>query len=110
MRGVTQLTLPGLALPLIDVRRRAAVPTRQPLQAAVATFAPDVVHVVNPVAMGAGAVRLLAPRYPLVASFHTDLEAYLTRYGLNPLGPVLRSLMRNAYRHADLVLATSPTG
>ncbi len=110
MRGVTQLTLPGLALPLIDRRRRVAVPTRQPLQAAVATFAPDVVHVVNPVAMGAGAVRLLAPRYPLVASFHTDLEAYLTRYGLNPLGPVLRSLMRNAYRHADLVLATSPTG
>jgi phosphatidylinositol alpha 1,6-mannosyltransferase len=64
MRGVTQLTLPGLALPLIDVRRRVAVPTRQPLQAAVATFATDVVHVVNPVAMGAGAVRLLAPRYP----------------------------------------------
>ena len=105
-----QLELPGLALPFVDRRRRVGLPWSRPVVRAVDRFRPDVVHVVNPVLMGWVALRALARRYPTVASFHTDIEAYAGRYRLGWSRPVIRAMMRDTYGRADRTLATSPTG
>ena len=105
-----QLELPGLALPFVDRRRRVGLPWSRPVVRAVDRFRPDVVHVVNPVLMGWVALRVLALRYPTVASFHTDIEAYAGRYRLGWSRPVIRAMMRDTYGRADRTLATSPTG
>ena len=105
-----QLELPALALPFVDPRRRVGLPWSRPLVQSVERFQPDVVHVVNPVLMGWVALRAIAPRYPTVASFHTDIEAYADRYHLGWCGPVIKTMMRDTYGRADRTLATSPTG
>lgn len=73
-------------------------------------FAPDVVHVVNPVAMGSLAAWLVRSRYPVVVSYHTDVVAYASRYHLGWLEGTLKSLMRRTYRRAAVRLATSQAG
>lgn len=58
-------------------------------------FRPDVVHVVGPVCLGLWALlaaRLL--RLPIVASYHTDLPAYLAGYRLAWLDAVAWPLLR----------------
>lgn len=73
-------------------------------------FAPDVVHVVNPIFMGAAAVRSTAGRFPVVASYHTDVLAYAAHYRLGWLRPVIRTVMQKTYRRAQVRLATSEVG
>lgn len=105
-----QLELPGLAVPFVDRQRRVGLPWSRPLVEAIGRFGPDVVHVVNPVLMGWVALRAIAARYPTVASFHTDIEAYAGRYHLGWCRPAIRAMMRDTYGRADRTLATSPTG
>jgi hypothetical protein len=71
---------------------------------------PDIVHVVNPILMGAHALDQVAGRYPSVASFHTDVSAYAARYHLGWTRPILHSITREAYRRADRRLATPRLG
>ena len=73
-------------------------------------FDPHVVHVVNPVAMGAVAVWLARSRYPVVASYHTDVVAYAGRYHLGWLEGPLKTVMRRTYGRAAVRLATSEAG
>ncbi|HET8602858.1 MAG TPA: glycosyltransferase [Marmoricola sp.] len=77
---------------------------------ALAEFDPDVVHVVNPVAMGAVALWLARSRYPVVASYHTDVVAYAGRYHLGWLEGALKTVMRRTYGRAAVRLATSEAG
>src|SRR5690349_15359265 len=105
-----QVVVPGTAIPFVDRRRRVGLPLSRRLRTVVLPFDPDLVHIVNPVLMGWAAFRGLAPRYPTVVSFHTDLESYTVRYGLAVLRPAVRTMMRQTYGRADLALATSPTG
>ncbi|MCA9717900.1 MAG: glycosyltransferase, partial [Myxococcales bacterium] len=50
---------------------------------ALASFAPEVVHVVGPATMGVwGTLAARALGVPLVTSFHTDFPKYLADYGL----------------------------
>jgi glycosyltransferase involved in cell wall biosynthesis len=107
--GVVQERTRSAVFPLIDARRRWGLPDGR-VPGLVQAFAPDVVHVVNPVLMGTWAVRRLAGHHPLVASLHTDLLAYAARYRLGAARPLIRKLNEAAYRQADLALATSPTG
>jgi glycosyltransferase involved in cell wall biosynthesis len=99
----------GFVVPFIDRRRRWGLPDPR-VARVVRDFAPEVVHVVNPVLMGTSAIRRLAGELPLVVSLHTDLNAYASRYHLGATRPILRRLNQAAYRRADLALATSPTG
>jgi hypothetical protein len=55
---------------------------------ALDAFDPDVVHVVNPILMGAHALPQVTGRYPVVASFHTDVSAYAARYHLGWTRPI----------------------
>jgi glycosyltransferase involved in cell wall biosynthesis len=107
--GAVQVRTRAVVVPLIDFRRRWGLPDRR-VQGVVRAFAPDVVHVVSPVLMGTWAVRQLVGAHPLVASLHTDLSAYASRYHLRTARPLIRRLNEAAYRQADLALATSPTG
>jgi hypothetical protein len=77
---------------------------------ALDAFDPDVVHVVNPILMGAHALQQVTGRYPVVASFHTDVAAYAARYHLGWTRPNLHTITRKAYPRADRRLATSATG
>lgn len=77
---------------------------------AVDEFRPDVVHVVNPVFMGAWAIRAARRHYPLIVSYHTDVAAYAGHYHLGWLRPLIHRLMRSMYRSATVRLATSDVG
>ncbi len=107
--GVRQEVIRHALIPIIDRSRPWGLPDRR-ITALVEAFDPDIVHLVSPVLMGAVAARRLSGRYPVVASFHTDIAAYAGRYGLALLRPVLSRLVRRTYQNADLRLATSPTG
>ena len=109
LRGVVQERTRGFVVPFIDLRRRWGLPDPR-VPTMLRSFAPDVVHVVNPALMGTWAVRQLVGEHPLVVSLHTDLDAYAARYHLGLTRPLLRRMNHAAYRQADLALATSPTG
>lgn len=71
-------------------------------------FRPDIVHVVNPMwsaAFGIAAARL--QRYPLVASFHTDVPAYTKKLGIGWLAPLSRAALRWFHSQASFNLVTS---
>ena len=110
MPGLVQQQIRGIVVPIIDPVRRWALPDRRTIARALDAFDPDVVHVVNPILMGAHALRQATGRYPVVASFHTDVSAYAAGYHLGWTRPILHSITRKAYRRADRRLATSPTG
>lgn len=106
--GVTQHQTRNIRLPS-DRNHRWALPDRS-IDKALDDFKPDVVHTVNPILMGAVALRRASRHYPVVASFHTDVKAYLAGYGFGWARPVLRAIERLTYGRADVRLATSPTG
>lgn len=75
---------------------------------ALSDFAPDVVHVVNPVGFGAwGVLEARRRGLPLVASFHTDPKV-LRFLGLGLLTRPLEILDREIHNLAHLSLCTSP--
>jgi glycosyltransferase involved in cell wall biosynthesis len=77
----------------------------------LAEFGPDVVHVLNPVLIGAaGAVGARALGVPLIASHHTDLVRYARDYRLGWIVPALRAHQRRLHGLAQVNLATSTTG
>ena len=110
MPGLVQQQIRGIVVPIIDPVRPWALPDRRTIARALDAFDPDVVHVVNPILMGAHTLHQVTGRYPVVASFHTDVSAYAARYHLGWTRPILHSITRKAYSRADRRLATSPTG
>jgi glycosyltransferase involved in cell wall biosynthesis len=71
-------------------------------------FGPDLVHVVNPFVVGvAGVVAARLRRWPLVASYHTNVAAYARFYHLGFTAPAVWALLRLLHNSADLNLATS---
>lgn len=79
---------------------------------AIRSFAPDIVHYVNPFAFGFRCYDLLerlVPDLPSVFSFHTLYGEFVRRYGLlRPLGGVLWWLMREYHNCASSNLTVSP--
>lgn len=71
-------------------------------------FAPDVVHAVGPACLGVwGMLAARALGLPIVASYHTDLPAYLPLHGLKALQPLAWPLLRRVHNMADLNLCPS---
>jgi glycosyltransferase involved in cell wall biosynthesis len=98
--GARVVRCPALPFPLYPGLRAGLPDPRIPLE--LARFRPDVVHAVGPVCLGVWS--MLAARalgLPLVASYHTDLPAYLPRYGLGfaraLAWPALRALHNAAH-------------
>ncbi|HZD64856.1 MAG TPA: glycosyltransferase, partial [Acidimicrobiales bacterium] len=71
-------------------------------------FAPDVVHVVNPVFLGiAGVVAADRLDLPLIASYHTDVPRYAAFYRLGWASRQIWWVVRTLHNRAHLNLATS---
>ena len=71
-------------------------------------FHPDVVHVVNPFILGiAGVYAARRRRYPLVASYHTNIAQYADFYHLGFTRPAIWGLLRMLHNQAVFNLATS---
>ncbi|WP_298988678.1 glycosyltransferase [uncultured Pseudokineococcus sp.] len=107
--GVLERRTRGVSVPFLYGGRRWALPDGV-VARAVRAFAPDVVHVVNPVLMGVAAARWAASRHPLVVSYHTDVATYAGHYHLGAFEGFVHASMRWTYRRADVRLATSPVG
>ena len=104
--GAEVVGVGGPRLPLYP-ELRINLPRRhiwQRLQA----FQPDLIHMVNPVALGPfGLSYARKLKVPTVASFHTDLPRYVEHYGIGFVAPVLRSYLRTIHNQADVNLCPS---
>jgi phosphatidylinositol alpha 1,6-mannosyltransferase len=71
-------------------------------------FAPDVVHLASPFALGAAGM-LTARRLgmPTVAVFQTDVAGFARQYGSRGTHRAIWAWLRLVHRHADLTLAPS---
>ncbi len=71
-------------------------------------FAPDLVHVVNPVILGLWGTAIAKQRnLPLLASFHTDLPQYVAHLKLGFLKPLSHTWIRDVHNQAHVNLCTS---
>lgn len=71
-------------------------------------FQPDLVHIVNPVALGLAGMRYARrSELPLVASYHTDIPGFARRWGLGVFGEPLYAYLRWIHNQADLNLCPS---
>lgn len=84
---------------------RMALP-RPKVGRVLSEFNPDVVHVVNPAVLGVAGIWY-GRRWPLVASYHTNVPAYADYYKLPWLKPVLWSYLRLLHNQADMNVCTS---
>jgi len=75
----------------------------------LAKFQPDLIHVVNPFSIGVAGTRYARLNHiPLVASYHTDIPGYSTRYyGLPFMTHLIWDYFRWVHNQADLTLCPS---
>ncbi len=106
--GARVVGIPSVSLPFYtDVR--VGMPFAGPrLLRAVADFRPQLIHAVNPVFLGVNAITV-ASRYhlPLVASYHTHVASYASRYHLGLLERPGWAYIRALHNRATLNLCTS---
>jgi glycosyltransferase involved in cell wall biosynthesis len=69
-------------------------------------FKPDIVHVVNPAILGMAGI-FYGKKWPLVASWHTNIPQYADYYSVPYLKPALWWILRTLHNCADLNLCTS---
>ena len=71
-------------------------------------FKPDIVHVVNPVALGLWGTMIAKQRnLPLLASYHTDITQYAKHLKLSFLSPLSKTFLRDVHNQAHVNLCTS---
>lgn len=105
-RGVKVVQIAGMPLPFYPGLQISHADPRIAWE--LFRFRPDVVHVVGPASLGVlGAVAARGLGLPVVASYHTDLPAYLPRYGLGFARPVIWPAIRAVHGLAHLNLAPS---
>lgn len=104
--GHRVVSAPGVRFPWYPAHKVALPAPR--LEAALRGFAPDLVHVINPILFGSwGAVLARRARLPLVASFHTDPKV-VKDLGLGVMHRPLEVLDREVHNLAHVNLCTSP--
>jgi glycosyltransferase involved in cell wall biosynthesis len=76
----------------------------------VRAFQPDLVHAVNPVALGAAGMAFARQLHtPVLASFHTHLPQYVAHYGAGLLAPLVWRYLRGLHNRAAVNLCSSST-
>ena len=104
--GYPVVSMPGVPAPMYP-ELQLALPGRAVRQRLI-DFDPDVIHVMNPVMSGLRGVQFARQmRKLLVMSFHTHLMQMARFYGYGMFEGLLWWLHRQAYRRADVVMATS---
>lgn len=100
--------LPGIPFPLYPELK--LVPPSIAVRKRLCAFQPDIVHVLNPFALGSsGLQQARALDLPAVASYHTDIPRFAMRWGFELLSDVLRNYLRWLHNQADLNLCPSRT-
>ena len=90
-----------------DMRLGLPMPRRR-LARMLTRFAPELIHAVNPVSLGLGALYFSRRRLvPLVASYHTNVAAYSRRYHLGLIEEPGWAYLRALHNRAQLNLCTS---
>lgn len=98
--------LPGLPAPFYPELRLA--PPLLPVGAALDRFGPDLLHAVNPVSLCLSGMRYAQRRdLPIVASYHTDLAGFASRWGLGAGERLIWRFVRRVHGRADLNLCPS---
>lgn len=105
--GLTVRTVPAVGWEFLYGGKKWGLPLPR-VSRYLDEFDPDVVHVVNPVLLGAAGIRAARRRHcGLVASYHTDIARYAAWYRLGWLRPVIWARLRQLHGHAHVNLATS---
>jgi glycosyltransferase involved in cell wall biosynthesis len=105
-RGVKVVQLPGIPFPPYpDLQVTHADPR---ILTRLLRFRPDIVHAVGPASLGVlGLVAARALGIPVVASYHTDLPAYLPKHGLDFATPAIWPVIRAVHNLAHVNLCPS---
>lgn len=99
--------IPSVALPGYRTVRVGTSSTHR-LSGALARFAPDVVHLASPFALGwRGALAAERIGVPAVAAYQTDVAAYAARYGVALTTTLAETHIARLHRRATLTLAPS---
>ncbi len=105
-RGVKVVQIPGLPFPPYPGLQISYADPR--IMSQLIRFRPDIVHAVGPASLGAlgiAAARMLG--FPVVASYHTDLPAYLPKHGVGFAQPVIWPAIRGIHNRAHHNLCPS---
>ena len=70
-------------------------------------FDPEIVHAVNPIWTAGWSTLVAARRYPIIASFHTDVPEYCLKLGIPWVKPIAKWGLRTFHGRAELNLVTS---
>lgn len=70
-------------------------------------FDPDIVHAVNPIWTAGWSTLVVARRFPVIASFHTDVPEYCLKLGIPWVKPIAEWGLRTFHGRAGLNLVTS---
>jgi glycosyltransferase involved in cell wall biosynthesis len=107
-QGVPVLSLPCIPFPLYRGFYLGSPVLSKNAQTALRRFQPEVVHIVNPVAIGLAGLRYARHHMiPLVASYHTNIPEYTRRYGFSWAERPTRWYLRQIHNRAQLNLCTS---
>lgn len=100
--------LAGFPFPLYPELK--LVPPNVNITARLATFQPNLIHVLNPFSLGViGLNQARSLNVPLVASYHTDIPGFAVRWGLGVFRDPLWAYLRWLHNQADLNLCPSRT-
>lgn len=104
--GARVVGLPGVPLPMYQAIKVCS--PLAPIEGEIDAFRPDLIHSLNPASLGLLALRQ-ARRIgaPLVASYHTDIAAYATRYGFGAVAPLVWKF--TAWMHNQAVVNMAPS-
>ena len=93
--------LPALPFPLYPELK--LTPPTVDVSDRLAAFRPDLVHLVNPVALGLAGMRAARQLgIPVAASYQTDLPGFAARWGLGMFSGLLEHYLRWVHNQADL--------
>lgn len=102
VHGVRSIALPGYRSVRVGAVSVRAVARR------LAEFAPDVVHLASPFALGwRGAVAASHLGLPTVAAYQTDVAAYTERYRLTGTASIAEAHVARLHRRATMTLVPS---
>ena len=107
--GFEVVALPSVGFPGYPQVRVPMVATGR-LVRELARFAPDVIHLASPFALGGPVVRAAATLdIPVVAIYQTDVAGFALRYGLTAASNAAWRHIRSIHERAHITLAPSPT-
>ena len=104
---VPMMEVPSVTIPLYK-DYRVALPGQKHFEAALAQFAPELIHINSPCPLGHAAVRYGRRNgIPVVATYHTHFPSYAKYYKIRALEAFSWNYLRKLYNDCDRVYVPS---